>query len=51
MKLKIVSYLEPRHHTSCAVFDPVRDRCDCGAEPIPLVRLDHALKIINEGIK
>ena len=45
--LPIVGYLPARHDTSCAVFDPVPDHCDCGALPVPLVRLSDARNAVR----
>jgi hypothetical protein len=54
--MKIVSYLPARHAVSCAVFDPTPGRCDCGANPTPLVTLAEAQKAVaaaqnKEGAK
>lgn len=41
--LKIVAYMSAKHKTSCAVYDPTPDHCDCGAHnSIPLVTLANA---------
>lgn len=45
--LPVVAHLEGRHKASCAVFDPVPDRCDCGVLREPLVRRSDALAALS----
>lgn len=38
--MKVVAYLPAQHRADCPAWD--HWQCNCGAEPIPLVRLDEA---------
>ena len=42
-ELTVVAYLPAQHAVHCARRDPDSGPCDCGAKPVPLVRLSDAL--------
>lgn len=47
IEIKVVAYLPARHHPDCAQLDPTPGHCDCGARPVPLVRLVDAQAAIK----